>query len=382
MRISRIAKVAASALALVLVAATPAYAANYSGSGASFPANLIEACKAGFAASGSDTYSYASSSSGTGQKNSDTQLGDFWMSDSPYTAATRRATLIHVPLVAAPIAILHNLPGTKTLQLSAATVAGIFGGIITMWNDPLIAADNNRTSTSVVYKKDKSGNPVKDAAGNLVVLKTKSTTAHYTLPNKKISVIYRNDSSGTNDNFTKYLYKSAPTIWTKANSKVFATSFPGDINSATNRGRITGAASSTNVSSLAARTPYSITYAEVNYAVANNLKVASLINPADKVVAPDAVGVGAFLASATQDANGYLTYDYTTKEPGAYPLGIVSYMLADTAYATKATADAVKAIATYILSPACSQVVGAKLGFSVIDGALKAKALAQIARIG
>ena len=57
-------------------------------------------------------------------------------------------------------------------------------------------------------------------------------------------------------------------------------------------------------------------------------------------------------------------------------------MLADTAYATKATADAVKAIATYILSPACSQVVGAKLGFSVIDGALKAKALAQIARIG
>ncbi|MCX6429242.1 MAG: hypothetical protein NT152_06710 [Actinobacteria bacterium] len=42
MRISRIAKVAASALALVLVAATPAYAANYSGSGASFPANLIE----------------------------------------------------------------------------------------------------------------------------------------------------------------------------------------------------------------------------------------------------------------------------------------------------------------------------------------------------
>lgn len=382
MRISRIAKVASMALALAVVASTPAMATDLLGSGASWPANLIEACKAGYATSGSNTYTYASSSSGTGQANSDKSTGDWWMSDSPYTATTRRSTIVHVPLIAGPIAILHNLPGSKTLQLSASTIAGIFGGKITMWNDPAIVADNNKITKTVYYKKDAAGNPAKDAKGNLIVLKTVEVAPHYTLPNKKITVVYRNDSSGTVDNFTKYLYKSAPTVWTKANSKVFTTSFPGNINDPANIGRIVGQGSSTGVSQLAGKTPYSVTFAEVSYATANKLKIASIINPAGNVVAPNSVGVGAFLASATQDVNGFLTYDYATTEAGAYPLGIVSYMLADTAYTDKAKAAAVKDVATYLLSPACSSDKGAALGFSVIDGALKAKSLAQIAKIG
>jgi len=77
-----------------------------------------------------------------------------------------------------------------------------------------------------------------------------------------------------------------------------------------------------------------------------------------------------------------LTYDYTTKEPGAYPLGIVSYLLADTAYPDKAKAAAVKAYANFILSPACAGTVGGPLGFSVIDGDLLKKSLAQVAKIG
>lgn len=383
MRISRIAKVASMALALAIVASTPAFATDLLGSGASFPANLIEACKAGYATSGSNnTYTYASSSSGTGQANSDKSTGDFWMSDSPYTAATRRTTLVHIPLVAAPIAILHNLPGSKTLQLSASTIAGIFGGTITMWNDPAIVADNNKITKAVYYKKDAAGNPAKDAKGNLIVLKTVEVAPHYTLPNKKITVVYRNDSSGTVDNFTKYLNMSAPTVWTKANNKVFTTSFPGNINDKANIGRIVGQGSSTGVTQLAGKTPYSVTFAEVSYATANKLRVAKIINPAGSSVAPDSVGVGAFLASATQDVNGFLTYDFATKEAGAYPLGIVSYMLADTAYTDKTKAAAVKDVATYILSSKCSGDKGAALGFSVIDGALKAKSLAQIAKIG
>ena len=382
MRISRIAKVATMALALAIVASTPAFATDLLGSGASFPANLIEACKAGYATSGSNnTYTYASSSSGTGQANSDKSTGDFWMTDSPYTAATRRTTLVHIPLVAAPIAILHNLPGSKTLQLSASTIAGIFGGTITMWNDPAIVADNNKITKTVYYKKDKAGNPVK-VKGELVVLKTVEVAPHYTLPNKKITVVYRNDSSGTVDNFTKYLNKSAPTVWTKANNKVFTTSFPGNINDPANIGRIVGQGSSTGVAQLAGKTPYSVTFAEVSYATANKLKIANVINPAGSSVAPDSVGVGAFLASATQDVNGFLTYDFATKEAGAYPLGIVSYMLADTAYTDKTKAAAVKDVATYILSSKCSGDKGAALGFSVIDGALKAKSLALIAKIG
>ena len=382
MRVSKLAKVASIALAFGLVATTPAHAANLQGSGASFPALLIEACKAPFAAATAHTYSYASSSSGTGQSNSDKSIGDFWMSDGAYTASTKRASLIHVPLVAAPIAILHNVPNSKTLQLSATTVAKIFAGEITKWNDPAIVADNNRTTTKVVYMKNSDGSLKKDAKGDPIVLRTQNVKSTFILPDKKIQVIYRSDSSGTTENFTNYLNKSAASIWTKAKNKVFKDSFPGNINSTDNLGRVVGASSSTGVSQLAGKTPYSITYAEVNYATANKLKIANVINPAGNVVAPDSVGTSAFLASATQDANGWLTYDYATKEPGAYPLGIISYMLADTNYTDKTKAAAVKSIATFILSSACSKDVGAKLGFSVIDGALLKKAQAQVAKIG
>ena len=383
MRISKLAKVASLALAFGLVAGTPAYAVDLQGSGASFPALLIEGCKAGFASSGSGhTYVYASSSSGTGQSNSDKSIGDFWMSDGAYTAATKRASLIHVPLVAAPIAVLHNLPAKTTLSLSAATIAGIFGGTITRWNDPAIVADNNGSTTKVIYKKDANGNPAKDAKGNPVVLRTQIVTNRYTLPNKPIKVVYRSDSSGTSENFTNYLHNSAKSVWSKAKNKVFKDSFPGDINSAANLGRVVGAASSTGVAQLAGKTPYSITYAEVNYATANNLKVSNVINPAGSSVAPDSVGVGAFLASATQDVNGFLTFNYATTEKGAYPLGIVSYLLADSKYPSATQAAAVKAYATYVLSTKCSKDVGAGLGFSVIDGELLKKSLAQVAKIG
>ncbi len=382
MKISKLAKVAALALAFGLVAGTPAYAVDLQGSGASFPALLIEGCKAGFAANTSHTYVYASSSSGTGQANSDKSIGDFWMSDGAYTATTKRASLIHVPLVAAPIALLHNLPGSKTLNLSAETVAGIFGGKITRWNDPAIQADNNRSTLKTVYKLDANGNPRKDSKGYPIVLRTQTVISRYTLPNQPIHVIYRSDSSGTTENFTNYLNKSAPSVWTKAKGKVFKDGFPGNINDIGNLGRIIGAASSSGVSQLSGKTPYSITYAEVNYAAANKLKIANLINPAGSSVVPDSTGVGAFLASAKQDANGYLTYDYATKEKGAYPLGIVSYLLADTDYPDKTKAAAVKAFANYILSSKCAKDVGGPLGFSVIDGDLLKKSLAQVAKIG
>jgi len=382
MKVSMLAKSAAVALAFGLVASTPAHAVDLSGSGASFPALLIEACKAPFAASGSGhTYTYASSSSGTGRTNSDKSIGDFWFSDAAYTASTKRATLIHAPVVAAPIAILHNLPSRNKLVLSASTVAGIFGGTITRWNDPAIVRDNNRAYNKIVYKT-KNGVLVKDAKGNPVVAQTIPTTTRYTLPDKPIKVIYRSESSGTSDNFTTYLTKSAPTIWTKPKNSTFALAFPGDINGAGNIGRMTGAASSSGVSLQAGKTPYSITYAEVNYATANKLKIADLINPAGNVVAPDANGVNAFLSKAAVDANGIVTFDYATQEKGAYPLGIVSYMLADTAYPDKTRAAAVKSFATFLMSSKCAKDVGTALGFSLLDGEFLKVATAQVAKIG
>jgi phosphate transport system substrate-binding protein len=365
-----------------LVATTPAHAANLQGSGASFPALLIEACKAPFAAATSHTYTYAASGSGAGRSNSDKGVGDFWFTDAPHTSSSKRASIIHVPAVAAPIAILHNVPNSKTLQFSAETIAKIFGGQITMWNDPAIVADNNRTTTKIIYSKNGDGSLKKDAKGDPIVLRTQTVTSKVILPAKKIQVVYRSDNSGTSENFTNYLNKSAPSVWTKAKSGTFKDSFPGNINDIANLGRIVGASSSSGVAQQAGKTPYSITYAEVNYAKANKLKVANVINASGASVAPDSTGVSAFLAQATQDANGYLTFDFKTTEKGAYPLGIVSYLLADTKSGDKATAAAVKEFATFILSPKCARDAGDALGFSVIDGDFLKKALAQVAKIG
>lgn len=382
MKVSMLAKSAAVALVFGLVASTPAHAVDLQGSGASFPALLIEACKAPFATSSGHSFTYASSGSGQGRSNSDKSIGDFWFSDAAHTASSKRASIIHVPVVAAPIGILHNLPSRNTLSLSASTIAGIFSGTITRWNDPAIIKDNNRAFDKIIYKKDKNGNAVLDKNGNPVVATKLSTTTRYTLPDKPIKVVYRSDSSGTTENFTNFLNKSAPTIWTKAKASVFTSSFPGNINSPENLGRIVGASSSTGVSQLAGKTPYSITFAEVNYAVANKLKVAHVINPAGNAVEPTSVNTSAFLAQASIDDKGIMSFDYATKEPGAYTLGIVSYMLADTSYPDKTKAAAVKSLATFILSPACAKDKGAALGFSVLDGEFLKKAQSLVAKIG
>jgi phosphate transport system substrate-binding protein len=382
MKVSMLAKSAAVALVFGLVASTPAHAVDLSGSGASFPNALIQACKASYTTATGHSFTYADGGSGPGRTASDNKIGDFWFSDAAHVGSAKRATVIHAPVIAAPIGILHNLPSRQNLILSANTIAGIFAGTITKWNDPAIAKDNNRVVNKVTYKT-KNGAILKDSKGDPIVLKSVPTTVQYNnLPNKTIKVIYRSDSSGTSENFTNYLNKSAPTVWTKAKSSTFTSSFPGVINSPENLGRIVGQQSSSGVSLLAGKTPYSITYAEPNWAVQNKLKVADVLNPAGAAVTPTSVTTSAFLSQGTMDANGIVTFDYATKEAGAYTLGIVSYMLVETDYADKTKAAAVKALATHILSPGCAKTIGEPLGFSVLDGEFKKKAEAQVAKIG
>ena len=174
----------------------------------------------------------------------------------------------------------------------------------------------------------------------------------------------------------------APTIWTKAGNNVFATAFPGNINDKDNIGRITSASGSQGVASTAALTKYSITYAEKSFADSNKLKIVSIGNASGNFVMPTSTAVSAFLGSATVDAKGFFTFNYQTPEPGAYTLGIVSYMLVDTAYADKTKAAAVKQLANYLMSENCTGGANASLGYVVIDGKLKTAAQAQVNKIG
>ena len=380
MKFSHKAKALVVAGLIAVSTATPAHAVDLQGSGASFVDPLLQACKAGFAKASNHSYVYTSTGSGTGKKNSDSKIGDFWFSDSAHTASTKRSTVFHAPIVAAPIAVLVNLPAKKELYLSQETVAKIFAGEITKWNDPAIAADNNRPIKTVIYKKDKNGNVAKDKSGNPIVLRTRTLSAIYTLPNQPIKVIFRSDGSGTSNNFTTFLNGVAPSIWTKKGNDAFTTAFPGNINATGNIGRIVGANQSQGVATLAAKTKYSITYAEKNWGDAYGLRAAKIGNAAGNFVGPDSAGTSAFLGEAKQDASGIVTYDYATKEPGANPLGIISYMLLETEYANKDRGAAVKALAEYILSPACSNT-DPKLGFIVVSGTFLDKAKAQIAKM-
>ena len=223
---------------------------------------------------------------------------------------------------------------------------------------------NNRKIKEVIYKKDATGNLFKDKAGNPIVLRTVSKSIVYTLPNQKIKVIFRLDNSGTTNNFVRYMKAFAPNTWTKPVSDSFSTSFPNNINDVNNLGRVSGANQSQGVATLASKTKYSITYAEVSFAKFFNLKVANIGNASGNFVEPNSANVSAFLGEASIDSNNILSYDYATKEPGAYPLGIVSYLLADTAGKNKAS---VKEWAKYLVSPEC---VSAKpeLGFALITG--------------
>ena len=381
MKVSMLAKSAAVALVFGLVASTPAHAVDLSGSGASFPTNLIEACKAPFATATSHSFTYASGSSSTGRGNADKAIGDFWFTDAAHTAASKPATIFHIPAVAAPVGILHNLPSRKELALSASTIAGIFAGTITKWNDPAIVKDNNRTTNKITYKT-KNGVIVKDAKGDPIVIKTTPVTLSYNLPNKTIKVIFRSEGSGTSENFTNYMNKTSPTIWPKAANATFATSFPGKLSDPANLGRMSSTTTSQGVAQLASRTPYSITYAETSFAKSNNLKVASVYNASGNAVVPTANSTSAFLSQAAMDANGIVTFDYQTKEKGAYTLGIVSYMLVNSNYADKTRGAAVKQFVQYLVSPACAKDKGAALDFAPLDGDFLKKTNELIAKIG
>ena len=379
MKFSTKAKALVIAGFIAVSSATPAHAVDLQGSGASFVDPLLQACKAGFAKASSHSYVYTSTGSGTGKKNSDSKIGDFWFSDSAHSATSKRSTVFHAPIVAAPIAVLVNLPAKKELFLSPTTVAKIFSGEITKWNDPAIVADNNREIKTTVYRKDKNGNAVKDASGNPVVLRSGSKSVIYTLPNQQIKVIFRSDGSGTSNNFTKWLNGVAPSVWTKPANDAFTTAFPGNINATTNIGRIVGANGSQGVATLASKTPYSITYAEKQWGTSFGLRAAYIGNASGNFALPESAAVSAFLGEAKQATDGIVTYDYDTKVPGAYPLGIISYMLLETSYKNKEKGKAVVELAEYLLSPECS-LGAASTGFIVIEGTFLAKAKQLIAR--
>ncbi len=355
MKVSKNLKIAVAAVAALAFSAQAAFAGGVSiqAGGSSFDANLLNTCKVAWQTSTGNTFTYNSSDSGTGQKNEDAGIFDANFTDSGYVPA--KASVINIPLVMAPIAVIYNLPGSKPLYLSEKTLSDIFAGVVTKWNDPEIAADNNQSIPEVVYAKNADGSTKKDKTGAPVVLRTTTTKRYYTLPNQTIHLVVRSDASGTTKNFVTLFTKTNADVWTKAADKTFANVFPGVINGAGNIGRIQAYSGSTGVAAGLNATPYSIGYAETSYAT-GKLRTAFLGNANGDFAGPTAANTSAFVAGATLSSTGLYQFNYATKAPGAYILGIVSYAIVDTA-ASGANAAAMTDFLKYVASPACANSV-------------------------
>ena len=323
---SRSLKIASLATAITLAFAPVAHATTWKAGGASSVNGLMAACKAKYQAATGDDFPYNGTGSGTGKTGVHNGTMDFAFSDSFDAAPV--ANQIQAPAFVWPVAILTNTGGSnKPLTLSTETIAKIFAGKITRWDDEQIVADNNRPITTIIYAKNADGSVKKDAKGTPIVLRTQTLTQKRILPAKPITVFYRSANSGTTNNLTNAFNKLYPSIWTKAANDSFATAFPGDITA--NPQFFRGATSSGDVANGVKMTPYSITYAEVGFAKAPyNLAITKVINAAGNAITPSSDSAMAAAAQATVAADGKVTFAYDTKDADSYPFTATTYALA------------------------------------------------------
>ena len=238
----------------------------------------------------------------------------------------------NLPMVTGPIAVGFNVKGVDKLVLTPAVTAKIFGGVITMWNDPAIAAIN----------------------------------AGVTLPAEAIKVFFRSDESGTTENFTKYLHTAAAADWSADPAKKWS-------------GKGEGKEKSAGVANAVKSTEGGITYAEWSYAKDNKLGIAAIDNGAGPVeLTGEAVAKAVSVATQSGSGNNIkLKLDYATKEAGAYPILLVTYEIVCSKAKDPAKAKLVKAFLKSFAAPA-EQTKLQEIGYAPLPASVQTKVAAAI----
>ena len=393
MKLGKKVAIIAIATSSLILSSSPAFAGQINGSGATFAQPLIDVCKVEFTKDTGHTVNYTAGGSGKGRTDFASNLVDFAASDSVYTSGFP-AQLEYAAVYAAGIAIGYNLPTVKTpIYLSPAVIAQIFSGEIQNWNDVRIRTVNDgevkvpvfatkKITVKVGGKNTTQTVPVLDKAGKPKILKYNTVEANAKLPNLPITVYYRSDSSGTSEQFGKFL-KGAnegpdAALWPKTASGTFANMTPVPLSNFFN---FQGANGSALVGAGVKSKIGAIGYAESAWFTSANLGTALVQNWAKEFVAPTAAATSAFLGGGTIEANGSVTTPYQKAIPGAYPIGTASYGLVYPE-AAKKNAETQKIVAawhTYLLEQ-CPKKFPEK-GYIQITGALYDKAKAQIAKI-
>jgi phosphate transport system substrate-binding protein len=318
-------------------AATSCATGDLKGAGSTFQKNIVAQWIKDYAAACSGaTIDYQGVGSGAGI----TQFGagtiDFAGSDSvmkpdEQAAADKRCgnPAIHLPITAGGIAIMYKLSSVKDLQLSPATIAGIFQGSIKKWDDPAVKADNPSAS----------------------------------LPSTGITAVHRSDSSGTTSVFSKFVNATAPSDWKLGEGKELK--WPASIQ---------GAKGSDGVTQAVAGSEGAVTYAEVSYATASGLGVAKVKNGAGEYAALDGASVGKALEGASVPASGsdlQVKYDFANTTPGAYPITALSYEIVCSKGTPAAKLALLKAFLTYDVTT--GQAAADSLGFAPLPQSIADK---------
>ena len=273
--------------AALIAAQTNAAPVNITGAGSSFDYPAFTKWFEAYAKVDSGVqFNYQSIGSSGGIKNLTSQTVDFGASDAPMTDTNMAAApgkILHVPIVAGGVAIIYNLPGDPKLKLDGATLAGIYLGNITKWNDPKIAALNPGIS----------------------------------LPDLAIVPVHRADGSGTSFIFTDYLSSVNP-AWADSVGKASQVKWPAGIGLA--------AKGSEGVSGQVKQVSGGIGYAELAYAKQNKILYADVKNSSGNFISPAPDSVSAALATAKIPDDFRFSM---VNAPGekAYPIAGASWVL-------------------------------------------------------
>ncbi|MEE6287291.1 phosphate ABC transporter substrate-binding protein PstS [Georgenia sp. MJ173] len=291
---------------------------SLAGSGASSQEAAVQGWIAGFMEQNpAVTVSYDPTGSGTGREQflNGTVLfagSDSAMDEEELAAGVDRCfggEVIEMPLYISPIAVVYNLPGVEAenINMDPATIAGIFMGEVTSWNDPAIADANPDVE----------------------------------LPDLDIIPVNRSDDSGTTENFTEYLDAVAADVWTHGPVETWPIS-----------GTQSGAQTSGMID-VVSGAEGAIGYADASRA--GDLGTVAVGVGDDYVpFSPDAAAAIIDASPDTADATDLrLTMDLArdTTEAGTYPIVLVSYSIACSTYDNEADAANVAGYFEYVISP-------------------------------
>ncbi|WP_120004176.1 phosphate ABC transporter substrate-binding protein PstS [Nesterenkonia muleiensis] len=320
---------------------------NLSGAGASSFQLAIQEWQIEFEAEHGTPVDYDAVGSGDGRANFLNGAvsfagSDALMSDDEYAESQERCGddgAFHIPTAILPIAVGFNLDGVDELNLDGETIAAIFAGEITSWDDEAIAEHNDGVD----------------------------------LPSTPITVVHRQDSSGTTENFTDYLEQATDTWTWEADSE-----WPGDISAETGDG-------TSGVIEAALSTDGTITYADAEQAVQGGLSTVAVEIGGDYVpFSPEAAGQ----AVASSDLRGGqadndLGFDLARDidEEGAYPIVQVAYTIWCNEYSDAGEAELAQAFAEYIVSEEAQQIAADQAGAAPLNEDLISQAQESISQI-